>query len=155
MPTKCEACPLRKKSLFVEMTKDEVEYMQRFKVGEMTVDAGTPLLSEGSNTPQVFTALKGMGLRYKTTESGRRQVINLIFPGDFIGLQASVMGGGYIAGRMRRRVDAATADEVAVRDGIHGLTVWAVAILIGTLALGATANSVLQAGQIQLQPWLR
>lgn len=59
---------------------------------------------------------------------------------------SSFMVGGYIAGRMRRRVDAATADEVAVRDGIHGLTVWAAAILIGAIALGAAADTVLQAG---------
>ncbi len=31
--------------------------------------------------------------------------------------------GGYIAGRMRRRVDSATKDEVTVRDGMNGLVV--------------------------------
>ncbi|MFY0632628.1 MAG: hypothetical protein JXQ91_02375 [Vannielia sp.] len=58
---------------------------------------------------------------------------------------SSFMAGGYIAGRMRRRVDAAEADEVAVRDGIHGLTVWAVAVLLGAYLLGATADTAVQA----------
>jgi len=84
--------------------------MQSFKVGEMTIDAGAPILSEGSKTPQMFTALKGMGLRYKTTVDGRRQVINFIFPGDFIGLQASVMG------EMQHSVNAASRMTLCVFD---------------------------------------
>ena len=74
------------------MTEQEVLFMERFKVGELTVEAGTPILMEGSNSPQLFTTLSGLGLRYKTTEDGRRQVVNFIMPGDFIGLQAGIMG---------------------------------------------------------------
>jgi CRP-like cAMP-binding protein len=32
-----------------------------------------------------------MGLRFKTLQNGRRQVIGFVLPGDFIGLQAGVM----------------------------------------------------------------
>ncbi|KQI70571.1 Crp/Fnr family transcriptional regulator [Loktanella sp. 5RATIMAR09] len=74
------------------MSQDEVNAMQRFKVGELVVDAGAPILMQGSNSPQLFTALHGMGLRYKYLENGQRQVVNFILPGDFIGLQAGVMG---------------------------------------------------------------
>ncbi|MBS1302226.1 Crp/Fnr family transcriptional regulator [Loktanella sp. SALINAS62] len=91
MTTPCQKCPLRRHDLFTDMSDDNVQAMQRFKVGELTVDAGTPLLIEGSNSPQLFTALRGMGIRYKTTIDGRRQVVNFVFPGDFIGLQAGLM----------------------------------------------------------------
>ncbi|RBW42851.1 Crp/Fnr family transcriptional regulator [Loktanella sp. D2R18] len=74
------------------MTQEEVRYMQRFKVGEIVIDPGTPILIEGSNSPQLFTALHGLGVRYKILPDGKRQVVNLIFPGDFIGLQAAMMG---------------------------------------------------------------
>jgi CRP-like cAMP-binding protein len=74
------------------MSEQDVKAMQKFKVGELIIEAGTPLLMEGSNSPQLFTALRGMGLRYKTTLDGGRQIVNFIFPGDFIGLQAGVMG---------------------------------------------------------------
>jgi len=66
--------------------------MQKFKVGELIVDRGTTLLMEGSNSPQLFTVLRGQGIRYTTLENGRRQVINFLFPGDFAGLQAGLMG---------------------------------------------------------------
>jgi len=47
--------------------------------------------------------------------------------------------GGYIAGRMRARLGL-DAREMEFRDGLHGLMVWALAILItGLLALGAAA----------------
>lgn len=92
MATECKHCPLRRKSLFAKMTADDVTAMQRFKVGELVVDAGTPILLEGSNSPQLYTVLHGMGLRTRHLENGERQVINFVFPGDFLGLQAGLMG---------------------------------------------------------------
>ncbi len=92
MPVPCDDCPLRRCEYFIPMTADELAFMRGFKVGELTVDAGTTVLMEGSNSPQVFTVLSGMGTRYKTLEDGQRQVINFLFPGDFIGLQAGIMG---------------------------------------------------------------
>lgn len=92
MATKCKHCPLRARDQFVPMSQEEVNVMQRFKVGELVVDAGAPILMQGSNSPQLFTALHGMGLRYKYLENGKRQVVNFILPGDFIGLQAAVLG---------------------------------------------------------------
>lgn len=110
MTTKCAACPLRKKDIFQPMKPDDVEAMQRFKVGEMTVDPGTPLMLEGSNSPQLYTALRGMGLRTTTLSNGRRQVVNMVFPGDFIGLQAALMG------QMGHSVEATTHMTLCVFD---------------------------------------
>ncbi len=58
---------------------------------------------------------------------------------------SSFMAGGYIAGRMRRRIDNASADEVSIRDGIHGLAVWGAAVLLGAFLLGSSANTAVQA----------
>jgi len=110
MPVKCEICPLRKKPLFAEMDDDIVRFMQEFKVGEMKVKAGTTLMMEGSNAPQLYTALEGMGLRYKTLIDGDRQVINFVLPGDFIGLQAGVMR------EMQHSVEASTDMILCVFD---------------------------------------
>lgn len=57
--------------------------------------------------------------------------------------------GGYIAGRMRRRVDAASADEVAARDSIHGMVVWGLGVLIGAyIASGAISGAVSAASNV-------
>ena len=44
----------------------------------------------------------------------------------------SYLAGGYIAGRMRRRIEPATADEIAACDSINGLVVWGIGILVTT-----------------------
>ena len=49
---------------------------------------------------------------------------------------SSFIGGGYVAGRMRRKIGDATAHEVEMRDGSHGLIVWAVAVVTGALIAG-------------------
>ena len=91
MVTRCDACPLRRKGLFTAMGEDELRLTQRFKVGELTVETGTPILTEGSHSAQIFTVLSGVGLRYKTLDKGRRQVLTFLYPGDLIGLQAALM----------------------------------------------------------------
>ncbi|MEO6396296.1 MAG: hypothetical protein ABIO40_10355 [Devosia sp.] len=59
---------------------------------------------------------------------------------------SSFMAGGYLTGRMRRRFADATEHEVAVRDGAHGLLVWAGALVLGAViavgGLGAAFNAV-------------
>lgn len=88
----CANCPLHRFEMFTDMTEEEIAFQERFKVGELSVQRGTTILMEGSSSPQLYTVLAGQGVRYKTLENGRRQVINFLFPGDFIGLQAGLMG---------------------------------------------------------------
>src|SRR5690606_17561632 len=59
---------------------------------------------------------------------------------------SSFMAGGYLTGRLRRRHFDADADESDVRDGAHGLLVWAGAVVLGGViavsGIGAAANAV-------------
>ncbi len=50
-------------------------------------------------------------------------------------LIAAYMAGGYIAGRMRRRVETATRDEVTARDGVNGLVVWGLGTMLSAFLL--------------------
>ena len=66
---------------------------------------------------------------------------------------SSLMAGGYLAGRMRRRIADVTDHEVEVRDGVHGLVVWALATLFGaylatTATLGAAKAGAEVAGTV-------
>jgi hypothetical protein len=49
---------------------------------------------------------------------------------------SSFIGGAYVTGRMRRRIGDAKAHEVTMRDGAHGLIMWAVNIVIGAVLAG-------------------
>jgi heme/copper-type cytochrome/quinol oxidase subunit 2 len=54
--------------------------------------------------------------------------------------------GGYLAGRMRRHAGDATADEVEMRDGAHGLLVWATGALVSTVLATMGATGVVSMG---------
>ncbi len=110
MTTQCQHCPLHRKNLFKTMSREELEFMQKFKVGELTVEPGTPILMEGSNAPQMYTALSGLGIRDTSLKNGERQVISFVFPGDFIGLQAAVLG------EMGHSIEARTHMRLCVFD---------------------------------------
>ena len=62
---------------------------------------------------------------------------------------SSFMAGSYLAGRLRKRKHDATEHEVEVRDGSHGLLVWAGSVLIGSyLALSGVSSLVNSIGSI-------
>jgi hypothetical protein len=59
---------------------------------------------------------------------------------------SSNLAGGYVAGRMRRRVGDATEQESDVRDGVHGLTVWGLGVLIAAAFALAGISGVAMTG---------
>lgn len=62
---------------------------------------------------------------------------------------SSFMAGGYLTGRLRRRFNDATEHESDVRDGAHGLLVWAGALVLGAvIAMGGVGAALTAAGNI-------
>ena len=59
---------------------------------------------------------------------------------------SSFIAGAYLAGRLRRRLPDATAHEVEVRDGSHGLLVWALGVVIGAMLAASVASSAARTG---------
>ncbi len=87
--TPCAKCPLRELPVFGGRLID-VNVIQAFKIGELTVAPGGTILLEQARASHLFTVLSGWTFRYKTLEDGRRQIINYALPGDFLGLQSSM-----------------------------------------------------------------
>jgi CRP/FNR family transcriptional regulator len=54
------------------------------------VTAGATILPEQKPNGKLFTLYSGWAFRYKTLSDGRRQILNFLLPGDFIGLQQKV-----------------------------------------------------------------
>jgi hypothetical protein len=59
---------------------------------------------------------------------------------------ASFLAGGYLTGRLRRRHGDATEHESDIRDGSHGLVMWALGLLVGALiafwGIGGTLSAI-------------
>ena len=88
----CEKCPLRLLETFRPFEPEELAFISRFKRGELSVERGATVLSEGTRSVHLYTVLLGLGFRYKLLPDGRRQILNYLLPGDLIGLQSSLMG---------------------------------------------------------------
>src|ERR1700744_1902171 len=54
--------------------------------------------------------------------------------------------GGFITGRLRTKWTGVHTHEVFFRDTAHGFLAWALATILGTLLLAATASSVVSGG---------
>ncbi|MBC7477553.1 MAG: hypothetical protein H7317_05595 [Pseudorhodobacter sp.] len=62
-----------------------------------------------------------------------------------ISMVCSYAAGGYVAGRMRRRVDGAASSEVTVRDGMNGLIVWALGVLLSAMVVSSAISTTVSA----------
>jgi CRP-like cAMP-binding protein len=98
----CQQCPLRVLPSFRQFTVEELDFVSTFKRGELVAEPGVGILSEGSQSPHLYTVLSGWAFRFKSLPDGRRQIINFAVPGDLLGLQGS------IAGEMEHSVEALT-----------------------------------------------
>ena len=106
----CADCPLRIMPLFLPFTPEELAFMRKFKIREETFQQNDIVVFEGQRSPLLYTVLSGLGTRSVLLEDGRRQVINFVFPGDFIGLQSSLMG------EMKHTVTATSAMTLCTFD---------------------------------------
>src|SRR5262247_2743497 len=87
----CDKCPLRGLDILRKFSPEELAFVSEFKSGELTAQPGTTLFLQGTNAAHLYTMLAGWAFRYKTLADGRRQILNFVLPGDFIGLQGSIM----------------------------------------------------------------
>ncbi|MGV8854564.1 MAG: hypothetical protein ACOH2L_07925 [Devosia sp.] len=74
-------------------------------------------------------------------------IVGIVAASWFLWVQiSSFMAGGYLAGRLRRRHFDANEEESDLRDGAHGLLVWAGAAILGSViaigGIGAAASTV-------------
>lgn len=83
----CQACPLRALPMFLEQSPEELALIESLKREQVVVRADTPIIHEGQRDGPLFTLMQGWAFRFKTLSDGRRQILNFLLPGDFIGVQ--------------------------------------------------------------------
>ena len=83
----CVTCPLRSLPLFVEQTDTDVALIQSLKRDQIVLPAESDIIHEGHEDAPLYTLLSGWAFRFKTLSDGRRQILNFLLPGDFIGVQ--------------------------------------------------------------------
>ena len=104
-PMPCHQCPLRALPLFLPHSAEELDLIQSLKRSQLHLRAGKTLIDEGQTDAPLYTLLDGWAFRFKTLRDGRRQILNFLLAGDFIGVQQK-MG------------DAAAHGVVALSDSV-------------------------------------
>lgn len=109
------------------------------------VIAGTVVAVGATIVFSTFGAAIGLGSI--SFDEGSISTFGLILTALFVVISMVLvyMLGGYISGRLRRRVDAASVDEVKVRDGLHGLVVWGLGTILSALVVASAVTGTVRA----------
>jgi len=81
----------QKLNAFLEPSAEETAFVTQLLKRQRQCPAGEALLVQGDSHPATFALLDGWAVRHKALENGRRQILNVILPGDFVGLEAHVI----------------------------------------------------------------
>ena len=88
-PHNCVHCPLQECEALRPLDEAQADYINSIKKGEFLAARGESLLTEAENGRHLYTILEGVFIRFRSLEDGRRQIVNFMFPGDLVGLQAA------------------------------------------------------------------
>jgi len=84
----CRNCPLHTNSV----ASPDLPLIESFKVAHGRAWSGDVIIEQGSLRPRLFTLFSGWAIKYKSLESGERQVVHLLLPGDLVGLETCMLG---------------------------------------------------------------
>ena len=79
----CRNCPL---NLNIAGSPD-LPLIESFKLAHGRAWSGDVIIEQGAARPRLFTMFSGWALKYKMLDSGERQVVHLLLPGDLVGLE--------------------------------------------------------------------
>ena len=76
---------------FKPLDGKQLIWIEGQKIGQLVRPAGAIIIEEGATDERLYTLLEGWAFRYKSLPDGRRQILNILLPGDLVGLQAEMM----------------------------------------------------------------
>ena len=78
---------------FMELTPEETDALLGLQQHRVRFPAHAEIVAHGQKCAACYIVQEGWGCRYKLLPNGRRQVLDFVLPGDFIGLHSTLMGG--------------------------------------------------------------
>jgi len=82
----CLATPLtRKLAQLVPLTAGEIAVLRDVQSATRLIGRNREIISEGRKYDGLLVLIEGVSIRYRVLHDGRRQVLNIALPGDFIG----------------------------------------------------------------------
>jgi CRP-like cAMP-binding protein len=69
----------------VPLTPDETAILCELQSSTRTVQRHRDIITEGRSYGSLFIVMEGNAIRYRILHDGRRQIVNIILPGDIVG----------------------------------------------------------------------
>jgi CRP/FNR family transcriptional regulator, anaerobic regulatory protein len=107
----CKQCPLRRKPLFRPFSDAELGFVGQMKTDHIVVAPRADIIQADEVGGPVYTLFEGWAIRYHRMPNGGRQILDIILPGDTIGLASAVLG------RVKHSVQAITSSTLCVLRG--------------------------------------
>jgi CRP/FNR family transcriptional regulator, anaerobic regulatory protein len=107
----CEQCPLRRKPVFRPFSEAELRFVGEMKTDHIVIAPRTDVIREDEVGGSVYTLFEGWAIRYHRLPRGDRQILDIVLPGDMIGLASALLG------TVKHSVQAITAATLCVLQG--------------------------------------
>lgn len=78
---------VKKLAGYIDLSDEELSIIDRFFEHTRPFPAGSDLIHEGQRSPGAFILDDGWVSSYKVLRGGGRQIVNILIPGDFLGLR--------------------------------------------------------------------
>ncbi len=107
---RCRDCTLRRQSAFRQFSPAELTFVARMKRAHVARAAGEQILDPNNTDGTIYTLYEGWAARCRKLPNGKSQILDVLLPGDLIGLAANLLGSSGHA------VHALTAVTLCVLD---------------------------------------
>ncbi|MCH7711298.1 MAG: Crp/Fnr family transcriptional regulator [Proteobacteria bacterium] len=87
-PGDCAAWPARRFAAYSDLPAGALKFLQAARAGERVLSPNSNIYWEEKAVDEVFTVYDGLAFAYKLLPDGRRQILDFLLPGSFIGLHA-------------------------------------------------------------------
>lgn len=87
IPKDCHHCAIRETTVCGAMRVDQLAILQEFKSCDRIIPRRAHLYRAGERPGEIYNLLSGWVALYRILESGKRQVLQIVHPGAFLGYQ--------------------------------------------------------------------
>ena len=112
MHVPCIDCRLRHRSCFRPFSGEELTSVAALKTAHVTLPARQDIVHAGEVGGALYTLYEGWAFRYKRLPGGGRQILDLVLPGEIIGLSSALLG------TVRHSVQTLTPVSLCVMAGV-------------------------------------
>src|ERR1700745_1025332 len=92
MFVRCEQCPLRRRTVFRPFSDNELIFISKMKKDHVVVGPRADIINEDEIGGPIYTLFEGWAIRYHRLPNGARQILDIVLPGDTVGIASAGLG---------------------------------------------------------------